>query len=107
MSIELKLYREQLKNVAGMDRHGKELSQIRKGEVMFLDKTEPAVVSVISLKKDQALICYFLCCLLSASVHSIIFQKEALKLMLRKLGLKWTKCGDLIFLLKEQGIPKM
>lgn len=55
-----------------MDRHSKELSQIRKGEVMFLEKTEPDVASVISLKKDQALIWYFLCCLLSATVHSTI-----------------------------------
>lgn len=72
VSIELKPCKEQLKNVAGMDRHSKELSQIRKGEVMFLEKTEPDVASVISLKKDQALIWYFLCCLLSATVHSTI-----------------------------------
>lgn len=76
-----------------MDRHGKELSQIRKGEVMFLDKTEPDV-SVISLKKDQALIRYFLCCLLSASAHSIIISKKTLKLMenvVLKTGTKMEK----------------
>lgn len=76
MNIELKPYRENLKNVAGVDEHSKELSQIRKGEVMFLDKTEPDVVSVISLKKDQALICYFLCWLLSATAHSINISKK-------------------------------
>lgn len=65
---------ESLKNVAGMDRHGKELSQIRKGEVMFLDKTEPGVVSVVLLRKDQALICCFLCCVLSATAQ-LLSQK--------------------------------
>lgn len=43
---------------------------------MFLDKTEPDVVSVISFKKDQALICCFLCWLLSATAPSITISKE-------------------------------
>lgn len=51
VNVEVKPCRDNLKNVSGVDRHGKELSQIRRGEVMFLDKTEPDVVSVISLKK--------------------------------------------------------
>lgn len=40
---------------------------------MFLDKTEPEVVIVISLK--EALICYFLHCLWCVTAHSIIISK--------------------------------
>jgi len=98
------------KNISGMDRYGKELSQIRKGEVMLLDKTEPDVLSVILLKKHQALICYFLCCLLSATAHSVIISKKTLKLMenvaVKKTGTTMEEMCGSVFLLKEQYIPK-
>lgn len=72
---ELKPCRENLKNAVGMDRHCKDLRQIIKGEVMFLDKIEPDLISVISLKEDQVLIFYFLYWLLNATTHSIIISK--------------------------------
>lgn len=112
MNVELKPCRENPKNVAGMVEHGNELSQIRKGEVMFLDKTEPDVVCVTSLKKDQALICCFLCCLLSETVHPIIISKKPLDLMenvaVEKTGTVIKEaCELLTVLLKEQYTPKM
>lgn len=67
--------KKSLKNAAGMERLCKDVSQIRKGEVMFTDKTEPDLIYMISLIEDEPLICYFLCWLLNVTIYSIFISK--------------------------------